>query len=86
VALPVPSEWVRVIAGYGYGYGQKYPGVTRADHYSYHYINHGTSDYLCYKWCNPAPLNGSAPNLVVVEYDININVFLTFRFDDLSLI
>lgn len=27
---------------------------------SYHYINHRTSDYLCRKWCNPAPLNGSA--------------------------
>ena len=36
---------------------------------SYHYINHRTTDYLCRKWCNPAPLNGSAPNLVVVEYD-----------------
>ena len=38
---------------------------------SYHYINHCTSDYLCRKWCNPAPLNGSAPNLVVVEHDVN---------------
>ncbi|KAF8991572.1 hypothetical protein BDQ17DRAFT_1392972 [Cyathus striatus] len=38
---------------------------------SYHYINHCTTDYICRKWCNPAPLNGSAPNLVVVEYDIN---------------
>lgn len=36
---------------------------------SYHYINHRTSDYLCRKYCNPAPLNGSAPNLVVVEQD-----------------
>jgi hypothetical protein len=36
---------------------------------SYHYINHRTTDYLCRKWCNPAPLNGSAPNLVVVEND-----------------
>ena len=36
---------------------------------SFHYINHRTSDYLCRKWCNPAPLNGSAPNLVVVEHD-----------------
>ena len=36
---------------------------------SYHYINHRTSDYICCKWCNPAPLNGTAPNLVVVEYD-----------------
>ena len=40
---------------------------------SYHYINHRTSDYLCRKWCNPAPLNGSAPNLVVVENDIHGN-------------
>ena len=37
---------------------------------SYHYINHRTSDYLCRKYCNPAPLNGSAPNLVVVEDDV----------------
>ena len=36
---------------------------------SYHYINHHTTDYLCRKWCNPAPLNGSAPNLVVVDID-----------------
>jgi CxC5 like cysteine cluster associated with KDZ transposases/CxC6 like cysteine cluster associated with KDZ transposases len=36
---------------------------------SYHYINHRTADYLCRKYCNPAPLNGSAPNLVAVEYD-----------------
>jgi hypothetical protein len=38
---------------------------------SYHYINHRTSDYICRKWCNPAPLDGSAPNLVVVEKDNN---------------
>ncbi len=36
---------------------------------SYHYINHRTTDYLCRKWCNPAPLNGSASNLVVVAND-----------------
>jgi hypothetical protein len=24
---------------------------------------------MCRKWCNPAPLNGSAPNLVVVARD-----------------
>jgi hypothetical protein len=33
---------------------------------SYHYIGHRAEDYLCRKWCNPAPLDGSAPNLVVV--------------------
>lgn len=36
---------------------------------SYHYTNHQTTDYLCRKWCNPAPQDGSAPNLVVVDYD-----------------
>ena len=36
---------------------------------SYHYINHRVQDSLCRTWCNPAPLNGSAPNLVVVELD-----------------
>jgi hypothetical protein len=36
---------------------------------SYHYINHRTTDYLCRTWCNPAPLNGSQPNLIAVEYD-----------------
>ena len=36
---------------------------------SYNYINHRTADYLCRKWCNPAPLDGSAPNLVIVEND-----------------
>ncbi|KAF8876467.1 hypothetical protein BD779DRAFT_1412368, partial [Infundibulicybe gibba] len=38
---------------------------------SYHYINHRATDYLCRKWCNPAPLDGSAPNLVVVATDNN---------------
>ncbi|KAF9496404.1 hypothetical protein BDN71DRAFT_1505718 [Pleurotus eryngii] len=33
---------------------------------SYHYINHQTTDHLCQTWCNPAPLNGDAPNLVMV--------------------
>ena len=36
---------------------------------AYHYINHCASDFLCRKWCNPAPMNGSAPNLVIVEED-----------------
>src|SRR6266436_1127366 len=28
---------------------------------SHHYINnHPTTDYICCKWCNPAPLIGSA--------------------------
>ena len=34
-------------------------------------INCEVTDELCRKWCNPAPTNGSAPNLVVVAYDKN---------------
>ena len=36
---------------------------------AYHYINHRVSDYLCRKYCNPSPGNGTAPNLVIVAYD-----------------
>ncbi len=48
---------------------------------SYHYINHHTSDYLCRKWCNPAPLDGSAPNLVVVEKDKKENNYYKCAFN-----
>ena len=36
---------------------------------SYHYNNHHATDILCQKWCNPAPQDGSAPNLVVLDWD-----------------
>jgi len=37
---------------------------------TYHYSNHkDDDDELCQKWCNPAPSNGSAPNLVIEEKD-----------------
>ena len=48
---------------------------------AYHYINHRTTDYLCRKYCNPAPLNGSAPNLVVVEKDKNGQPYLKRAFN-----
>ncbi|TFK37885.1 hypothetical protein BDQ12DRAFT_698975 [Crucibulum laeve] len=32
---------------------------------TYHYKNHSKDDVLCQEWCNPAPTDGSAPNLVV---------------------
>jgi len=38
---------------------------------SYHYNNHKATDILCQTWCNPAPLNGSAPNLVETRIDDN---------------
>jgi hypothetical protein len=48
---------------------------------SYHYINHRSSDYMCRKWCNPAPLNGSAPNLVVVAEDNRGNPYYKRAFN-----
>jgi len=36
---------------------------------AYHYINHRKTDYLCRTYCNPGPLNGSAPNLIRVAKD-----------------
>jgi hypothetical protein len=36
---------------------------------SYHYNNHKADDALCAKFCNPAPLDGSAPNLVQFARD-----------------
>ena len=30
---------------------------------------HRTTDWMCQTYCNPAPTDGSAPNLVVVEHD-----------------
>ena len=36
---------------------------------SYHYTNHKITDEIFRKWCNPAPTDGSAPNLVVPVID-----------------
>ncbi len=36
---------------------------------SYHYINHKATDSICRTWCNPAPNDGSAPNLVIPAID-----------------
>ncbi|KAF7342706.1 hypothetical protein MSAN_02028500 [Mycena sanguinolenta] len=38
---------------------------------AWHYIGHRATDMLCRVWCNPAPKNGSQPDLVVVEQDAN---------------
>ena len=48
---------------------------------AYHHINHHTTDYLCRKWCNPAPLNGSALNLVVVDTDREENQYYKQAFN-----
>ncbi|KAF8813279.1 hypothetical protein BYT27DRAFT_7220452 [Phlegmacium glaucopus] len=36
---------------------------------SYHYKNHRVNDFLCRTWCNPAPTDGSAPNLIIPAVD-----------------
>ncbi|KAJ7855700.1 hypothetical protein B0H13DRAFT_1477029, partial [Mycena leptocephala] len=38
---------------------------------SWHYIEHRATDVLCRLWCNPAPTNGSQPDLVTVQADKN---------------
>lgn len=36
---------------------------------AYHYINYRVTNCLCRSWCNLASLDGSAPNLVILNYD-----------------
>ena len=46
---------------------------------AWHYIGHQTSDLLCCLWCNPAPANGSQPDLILTSVDDNGNVHSTYR-------
>ena len=39
------------------------------------------TDYLCCKWCNPAPQDGSAPNLVVISTDDKGQLYLKRAFN-----
>ena len=48
---------------------------------TYHYINHCLTDYLCRKWCNPAPQDGSAPNLVILSTDNHGQLYLKRAFN-----
>ena len=48
---------------------------------AYHYINHRATDQLCRTWCNPAPLNGSAPNLVITERDAQDQLYYKRAFN-----
>ncbi len=41
---------------------------------TYHYTNHKATDSMCREWCNPAPIDGSQPNLVGECIDENGNV------------
>ena len=48
---------------------------------AYHYINHRVADYLCWKYRNPSPGDGSAPNLVVIAYHKNGRSYLKRAFN-----
>ena len=53
---------------------------------AYHYINHRVSDYLCRKYCNPSPGNGTAPNLVIMAYDKEGNPYIKRAFNTQVLV
>ncbi|KAJ7048313.1 hypothetical protein C8F01DRAFT_1380331 [Mycena amicta] len=48
---------------------------------AWHYIGHRASDLLCRTRCNPAPLDGSQPDLVLIEQDDNGETHKTRAFN-----
>ncbi|KAJ7348439.1 hypothetical protein DFH08DRAFT_808179 [Mycena albidolilacea] len=48
---------------------------------AWHYIGHQASDVLCRIWCNPAPANGSQPDLISVKVDDNGRTHTTRAFN-----
>ncbi|KAJ7087723.1 hypothetical protein C8R43DRAFT_939301 [Mycena crocata] len=48
---------------------------------AWHYIGHRVSDILCRIWCNPAPSNGSQPDLISVSMDDNGRTHTTRAFN-----
>ncbi|KAK7001807.1 hypothetical protein R3P38DRAFT_3216115 [Favolaschia claudopus] len=48
---------------------------------AWHYIGHQASDILCRIWCNPAPANGSQPDLIIVQVDENGRTHKTRAFN-----
>ncbi|KAH6902352.1 hypothetical protein BKA70DRAFT_1374595 [Coprinopsis sp. MPI-PUGE-AT-0042] len=48
---------------------------------AWHYVGHRATDALCRLWCNPAPMDGSQPDLIVVEEDQNGNLRLARAFN-----
>ncbi|TFK17151.1 hypothetical protein FA15DRAFT_683597 [Coprinopsis marcescibilis] len=48
---------------------------------TYHHNNHKESDELYCKWCNPAPMDGSQPNLVIIAIDAEGRPYLKRAFN-----
>ena len=46
-------------------------GTTKFIVDAWHYIGHKATDVLCRLWCNPAPQDGSQPDLITVTTDDN---------------
>ncbi|KAJ7029184.1 hypothetical protein C8F04DRAFT_963264 [Mycena alexandri] len=61
---------------------QTVPGSPRPDLLlTWHYIGHRATDILCRLWCNPAPLNGSQPDLILVKEDADGTTHQTRAFN-----
>ena len=60
---------------------EEWKNTTRFIVDSFHYINHRASDQICRTWCNPAPEDGSAPNLVGEKIDKNGNTIKVREFN-----
>ncbi|KAH6886100.1 hypothetical protein BKA70DRAFT_1041149, partial [Coprinopsis sp. MPI-PUGE-AT-0042] len=48
---------------------------------AWHYIGHRSTDALCRLWCNPAPVDGSQPDLIVSTEDHNGTIRLSRAFN-----
>lgn len=48
---------------------------------AWHYVGHRATDAFCREYCNPAPANGSQPDLVKVVTDDNGHAHLTRAFN-----
>jgi hypothetical protein len=48
---------------------------------TYHHKNHSKTDFFCQKYCDPAPKNGSVPNLVIKKVDAQGHVIWARAFN-----
>lgn len=48
---------------------------------AWHYVGHRATDTLCRTWCNPAPANGTQPDLVIAREDEQGRKHLTRAFN-----
>ena len=53
------------------GSWEEWKKTTRIIVDAFHYRHHSKDDALCHAWCNPAPTDGSSPNLVIPAVDKN---------------